>query len=510
MVGLEKILIPVREDELSLEKIQEYLPAIMEVFERNAIKARASYEKFKGQHDILQKQRPYGDIADINNIVVEQHLWAMVNFKCGYNYGNPLEFAKKDTTNEDQMTYFNRYVSSVNFRGLCDNVAEWVYATGTGYLFTRTKKSQDLEYDAPFETFELDVDRASKVYSSYIGENPLFDLVVTPIKKYINTGWTDYCVLSVYTPTAYYEFEYQASLGVGALEPTKAERREYALLPLTEFYAYQSRVGIVESVGSLQDALDQIDSDSLDNINETVNQLMILLNASLGNTPEEKAETLQWVRKNGVMELFDKTKDIKADVKTLTTQLTHADVNVFKNQVKADMYASWGVPLAMSGIKSGNVTQGGSEVSNGWEHAYSTSLKENNNMQLGFRDWLKKILWICNAMPNSKVKNINEGDLEIKYNIARSNNLMTKAQAFTYFVEHDVPYDLALAWCEITGDPHSMGKMIEEYKAKKQAEQDARQEKLTKLQNQGINGGDTENIQRTNSEVAKTQESKSE
>lgn len=509
MVGLEKILIPLKEEDLSLEKIQEYLPAIMEVFDRNARKARANYEKFKGQHNILQKTRPYGDIADINNKVVEQHLWAMVNFKCGYAYGNPLEFAKKQTTDAEQMTYFNRYVSSVNFRGLCDNLAEWVYSTGAGYLFTRTKKSQDLEYDAPFEVIEIDVDMASKVYSSYIGEKPLFDLVVTPIKKYINTGWVDYFILSVYTPNAYYEFEYQTQLGIGSLTPTKTEQRTYELLPLTEFYAYQSRVGIVESVESLQDALDSIDSDSLDNIKETVNQLIILLNAKLGNTEEEKQKTLKAVRENGIMELFDPTKDIKADVKTLTTQLTHADVNVFKNQIKADMYASWGVPLAMSGIKSGNVTQGGSEVSNGWEHAYSTILKENNNMQTGFRDWLKKILWICNAMPDSRVKKLNEGDIEIKYNIARSNNLMTKAQAFTYFVEHDVPYDLALAWCEITGDPHSAGKMIEEYKAKKQAEQDARQEKLAQ-QNQGINGGDTANIQRTNSEVAKTQKNKSE
>ena len=77
MVGLEKILIPLKEEDLSLEKIQEYLPAIMEVFDRNARKARANYEKFKGQHNILQKTRPYGDIADINNKVVEQHLWAM-------------------------------------------------------------------------------------------------------------------------------------------------------------------------------------------------------------------------------------------------------------------------------------------------------------------------------------------------------------------------------------------------------------------------------------------------
>ena len=505
MVGLEKLLIPVREEELTLEKIQEYLPTVMDAFNRNARKARAEYEKFKGQHDILQKVRPNSDTQEINHKVVEQHLWAMVNFKCGYAYGNPLEFAKKETADVNEMSYFNKYMSSVNFRGLCDNVAEWVYTTGAGYLFTQPKKSDDLEYDAPFEIYSMPTDRVAKVYSSYIGEKPLFDLVCTPIKKLINNGVEDYTILSIYTPDMYYEFEYQTQVGAN-LKPTKIEQRNgYKLLPITEFYAYSSRVGMVESLETLQNALDSIDSDSLDNIQETVNQLLIFINAKLGDTNEEKRQTLVDARKNGALEVFDQSKDIHADVKTLVTQLNHTDVNVLKNQLKADMYASWGVPLAMSGIRSGNVTQGGSEVSNGWEHAYSTILKENNNMMTGFRTILRTILWICNKMPDSRVKSLNEGDIEIKYNIARSNNMLTKTQSYGNLVDRDVPPDIALALCELTGDPHSMGKMIEEYKAKKQAEQEAREEKLAR-QNQGINSGDTENIQRTNTEVVKRQE----
>lgn len=505
MVGLEKILIPLREEDLSLEKIQEYLPAIMEVFERNANKSKSFYEKYKGQHNILTKQRPFGDVANINNKVVEQHLWAMVNFKCGYLYGNPLQFAKKDTSYSEEMETYNKYITSVNFRGLCDSIAEYVYSTGVGYLFTQPKKSNDLESKAPFEAFSFMGDRASKIYSSYIGEKPLFDLIVTPIRKYVNSNWVDYYILSVYTPNTYYEFEYQYQVSA-SLKPIKSENRGYTLLPLTEFYAYQSRVGIVESVESLQDALDQIDSDSLDNINETVNQLLILLNAKLGNSPEEKALALRQVRENGIMELFDPSKDIKADVKTLTTQLTHSDVNVFKNQVKADMYATWGVPLAMSGIKSGNVTQGGSEVSNGWEHAYSTGLKESNNMQPCFREWLSKTLWICNNMPDSKVKNLVESDIDIKFNIARSNNMLSKAQSAQYLLELGAPWSYVLDKFEISSDPQTDGKMIEDYIAKNKAEEEAKAERLAQQQNTGINGGDTDDIQRTNTEVVKRQE----
>lgn len=507
MVGLEKLLIPVKEEELTLEKIQEYLPTVMQAFDINRQKVRSEYETYKGCHSVLSKQRPNDDTSDINNKVVEQHLWAMVNFKCGYGYGNPLKFAEKETTNSEQMTFLNRYIESVNFRGLCDKVAEWVYATGVGYLFTQPKSMEDPEYDAPFECYHIESDKCAKVYSSYLGNKPLFDLVVTPIKKFINGAWNvaDYYILSIYTPTAYYEYEYDISISALS-EPQKRESRNgYKLLPLTEFYAYSDKVGMVESLETLQNALDSIDSDSLDNIQETVNQLLIFINAKLGDTNEQKKQTLIDARKNGALEVFDQSKDIKADVKTLITQLNHADVNVLKNQLKADMYASWGVPLAMSGIRSGNVTQGGSEVSNGWEHAYSTILKENNNMMTGFKTWLRTILWICKSMPNCKVTELNEGDIEIKYNIARSNNMLTKTQSYGNLVDRDVPPPIALALCELTGDPQAVGKMIEEYKVKKQAEQDARQERLAQ-QNQGINGSNTENIQRTNTEVVKRQE----
>ena len=277
-------------------------------------------------------------------------------------------------------------------------------------------------------------------------------------------------------------------------ELIKAEDRYgYNLLPLTEFYAYHDRVGIVESCKTAQNALDMIDSNGLDNIQEVVNQMLVIKNALLGTTPEEKRETLTNARKNGVLEIMDNSKELPADVKTLTTQLSHSDVNTIKNQIKADMFGNWGVPLASSNISSGNVTQGGGEISNGWENAYSVILKENNNMLTGFRNLLKQFLWICSNMPNSKVITLNAGDIEIKYNIARSNNLLTKTQSYGNLVDRDVPPDIALELCELTGDPSSIGKMIEEYKAKKQAEAQAEAERVAKLQNQnGINSNNAE------------------
>ncbi|MEE0968218.1 MAG: hypothetical protein U0M06_02450, partial [Clostridia bacterium] len=61
-------------------------------------------------------------------------------------------------------------------------------------------------------------------------------------------------------------------------------------------------------------------------------------------------------------------------------------------------------------------------------------------------------------------------DIDVKYNINRSENLLIKAQAWDYFRE-DVPPEIGLKWIGITNEPDAAGKAIAEYKKQKLAEQ---------------------------------------
>lgn len=496
MVGLTKLQIPLKKDELSLDGIIEYLPTVVNSFIQNSGKIRANYEIYKGAHDILAKQRPFEDDSAINNKVVEQYLWEMVNFKCGYIYGNPLEFAEKGTAKTAEMQAFNDYLVDSDFRSKMDSVAEFVYTTGVGYLFVEPQSGE-----TPYKTIFVESDRAAKVYSSYLDGDPLFDLILTPIKKQIDQGWADYYILSVYTENEYYEFEYNIGISILDTTPTKVQtRRDYKLLPLIEFCAYRDKIGIVESCLSLQNALDVLDSASIDNIEDFVNQMLIILNAGLGKTNDEKADNLRAAKKNGVMVLFDPNKDNKADVKTITLQLRNSDVNTLKNQIKADMFGAWGVPLSGSSISSGNVTQGGAEATNGWENAYNVALKENNNMSAGINEFIKKVLWILTNTPDLPIRTLKFKDIDVKFNIARSNNLQVKTQSFSNLVEHNVPNDIAWATCELSGDPVAIGKRIDEF-VKAQTKLNAQQQA-----NKGNNSGNADNT--GDSEVdGKTQKS---
>ena len=61
MIGLQKITVPLREDELTLENITEYLQSVYSDFYLNSQKIRENYNFYKGEHSVLQKKRRYED-----------------------------------------------------------------------------------------------------------------------------------------------------------------------------------------------------------------------------------------------------------------------------------------------------------------------------------------------------------------------------------------------------------------------------------------------------------------
>ena len=70
MAGVEKILIPIKPRELTIDKVIPYLPTILEKFNKNAVEIRKNYDTYCLQHKILGKKRVHDDDDSINNLVL--------------------------------------------------------------------------------------------------------------------------------------------------------------------------------------------------------------------------------------------------------------------------------------------------------------------------------------------------------------------------------------------------------------------------------------------------------
>lgn len=488
MAGIEKIKIPVKKNELTIQAIEPYLPTVYEKFCDNQKKIQHYWDVFENKHEIEKKTRRYEDDSDINNKVSTPHLWAIVNFKSGYALGNPKEYAQTEEKQTDDIKYLNKYAKSVNLRAVDKNVAVWTYATGVGYYFTEPKSEKyDPETESPFNVWLRPSDTCTKVYSSYNGEEELFDMLVTSYKKIKDGKEKNYILISLYLPNYYYEFECDNTIPNTPkfdqrVSETKA-RTIYKKLPLTEKFANESRIGVVEIGETLQDAIDTIYSNEVDNVQDLVNEMLIFRNCVLGNTPEEKAQNLRDAKRGGALEIKDPNPDIEADVKTLSTKLDHTDVLSLMESIKNELYATCGVPIAISDTSNGGNKQGALQLGNGWENSYDRLLDEINSFLIADYQLLDKMLFICKKDPMSKLNELNTSEVEIKYNPNMTDNIVSKAQALQIFDQCGIPPELSTQWVRVTNDAVTTAKLIRQYRD----ELASKQKVINNTNNQNVN-----------------------
>ena len=83
--GIEKIKIPIKATELTIEAVEPYLDTIFNQFNSNAQKIRKDYDVYRLNSNILGKTRKTGD-TDVNNIVAIPNIRSAIEWKIGYTF----------------------------------------------------------------------------------------------------------------------------------------------------------------------------------------------------------------------------------------------------------------------------------------------------------------------------------------------------------------------------------------------------------------------------------------
>lgn len=477
--SIQQIRIPVRPSELTIEIIEKYLDTVFNKFQNNARRIRRYYDEYCLNHLILNKQRQHKD-SEVNNIVVIPNIRSAINWKTGYILGSPIKYAQSKVDSTEAINYLNKYVRNAKQRSVDKDVATWVYATGVGYYFVEPKsKDFNSEYEAPYELYCRESDTCTKVYSSYNGYAPLFDILYTTQEKVINSVSTETVyVLDIYTPNMVYTYEKSTSNWKLERASTRNINKP---LPLVEKRANTEGIGIIAMSETIQNAFDTIISNGIDCIEETVNEIYVYKNVTLGKTPEEASDKHQKMKKNGAITLFTQNKDAPADLDTLTPKLNITEAQELASFLNGLFHSIVGVPMEMSDTNSGGTTKQGSEVANGYENAYNRALDDINTFLRADTELLEKIMWICKNTAHSKIRGIEASEIDIKYSLNLTDNIATKAQAFGIFIQY-MPPSMALSLTRLSNDAEMQGKEIEEYMKKK-----AKMAQQTQVQTQNNN-----------------------
>ena len=455
--GRTRITIPVSKEDFDLNPlryIKHYLSNVVSQNQTNKEEANQLKDIYKGIQNIWDKTRLNSDTSN-NNKVEINHIFRQVEFKKGFMVGNPINYslAVSDKSTDD-LTYLQKYLRDSNKASLDIDKYEDLYVCGISEQFIVPKTYNfDEENEAPFELYNVEVGDGFKVYANDITKKPLFDVVISEVIDDQFRKQTQYEVYFINNQDGY---TYYALFDSKKVLQKNVVKQPYKFLPLVESELNKNRMGIVELVISIQDGLNAIHSNQIDDIIDFVNAYLVFENQQMGKK-EDWEDKVKTFRKNRAISIKSANPQLPAKVSLLKQTLQHTEINAFYELLKKEMYDIVACPQSSGSVTSGGDTGEARILGNGWESSQNQA-KVDVSYSLQFEyDLLKKILSACREKNVKTINEIYASDVDIKYSINMSNNILTKTQALQNLYSMHVPYEESLAVVGITSDNHGLG-----------------------------------------------------
>lgn len=460
----------IKKSELTGEKIKQILPQVLREHEKNAQEINYLYNYYKGKQPILKKQKNVR--PEINNKVLENHAFEIVEFKKAYVYGEPVQYVQKGEKDNEivnpEISELNKFMESEDKSSKDKELAEWQYICGTAYRWTEIDDEYD-DDEAPFEISTPDPRRTFVVYNSGIKGEQLFSGHYSYFSENLQTEdgkdyTSKYRIITIYTEDKIYEFKQTLSNTFGGYNEIQLIQQE---IPISDTESYkdenyplkikghriieyplnQARLGLIELVITGLNALNRIKSDDLDGIDQFIQSLLVFINQ------EVDLETFKLLVENGAIQVTSSDPSKPADVKLLTSQLLHSETKIVTDDIYNNVLTICGVPR-LNDKPSGGDTGQARLLGEGWTMADERAKQDELSFKKSERQFLKLILGICKY--NSKLKSLKISDIDIKFTRNKSDNLLVKTQGLLTMKQAQVPPDVAFTICGLFSDPNDV------------------------------------------------------
>lgn len=411
--------------------VRDVLSKALHVHAQNQNEIDYLYSYYKGKTPILQKQKEVR--PTINHQICENRANEIVNFKTGYTFGEPIQYILRGEKASliKAVDDLNDYMFVQNKATADRALSDWMHIAGTA--FRMTLPSEDDE-DAPFEFHTLDPRFAFVVYSSGFGNKPLMCV------KYV-TKENNLPVYSVYTKDMYFEIE------EGLIK--KSQPHVLGMLPIIEYPANPARLGAFEIVLPLLDALNEVQSNRLDDVVQYVNSFLALLG---GQIDEDGLKNLEAYKMLCLPE--------GVDAKYLSVAMQQGDIQTLADAIRHSILSICGVP-SQSG-ESASTSDTGSAVilRGGWEQAEARAKSMENEFKKCEKQFLKLVLRIMRDTVGTSLK---VTDIDIKFPQRYVDNILTKTQALQALLTAGIAPQVAIATCGLWNDPTDVYLQSKEY-----------------------------------------------
>lgn len=395
---------------------------------------------------------------EINAKVSENIAGSIVDFKNGYFLTQPAFYTsrKEDAQVNDKVQALNDYLYVSGKQQADNELTDWFHTVGKADLFVRSNDDPDV----PYEAFALDPRCAFVVKSMKPGNKVVYAVHVVVDGDTLHLDvWDRNNVYRLYgtvvgklvTPEPNYVC---TATSVEAIEPNPLGE-----IPIIEYHYNSVYMSAFEAVIPLLDAINKIQSDRMDGIDQFIQSLLIFYNCELGNDADGNPITTQYVREAGAL-FLKSIGENKADVKELSTQIDQGQTQVFVDYLYEQVLHICGMPSTTKGGSSTSDTGLAVELRDGF---FLCSTMARNTEDL-FKKSNKEFDRIVTKILREKgILDISLNDFELNFTRTEVHGAQTKAQAGMAMLQMGYHPIIAFERCGLSPDPVSDYEMSKDY-----------------------------------------------
>ena len=378
---------------------------------------------YKGDQPVHYREKTANE--DINNRVSENHAYELVQFKVGQTYGEPIQFISRrdDDAINKAVDELNDYMADANKQEKDIKAGEWQSATGTSFKAIQFTGDKEL----PFRIVAPNPINTFVIYNEST-EEPM--LAVQELKD--ETG--EHYKLC-------YTKSHECKLKNGKVLDWKLHG--FGDIPIVEYPNNHERLSDIELVIDLLDAINNMQSNRMDSIQQFVEYWVKFVNCEIDK------ETFEEMKLSHALTVKSNNKDNKADVEIMTQELNQSESQVAKKDL-------WDNALAILAIpnKEGNTggdTQGAVELRNGWDFSKTRTKLKDPVVKSAEKRIAKVVLNVIRVKGKEELK-IGIRDFDVQINHSPTDNLVVKCQALQYLLQCGIHPLVAIKTVGLWGD----------------------------------------------------------
>ena len=425
--------------EITAENVVEVLEEAMKLHEKNRSEIDYLWKYFKGEQPILQREKTVR--PEICNKIVENRANEIVSFKVGYLCGEPIQYVGRNC--EEAVTNgvgtLNEYMFLVDKPALDQEVVEWDMIGGTANRMVLANDAYTAESDeAPFEMYTLDPRDSFVVYSNDVKRKRMLGV------KY-NTDDFGQKTFSAYTDAMYF------TIKDGKV--TKQKAHGLGVVPIIEYPANNARLGAFEIVLPLLDAINNIESNRMDGIEQFVQAFVKFINCDISKEDFEALKDLGAIK-------VKSTDGQNADVDIVTNELNQQQTQTLKDDAYQAVLTICGMPNRNGGSSTSDT---GSAVllRDGWSLAESRAKDSELMFKRSEKEVLRLVLKLCSGLADLDLK---LKDIDMKFTRRNYDNIQSKSQVLVSMLQQPKIHPLlAFTHCGLFSDPESAYTMSNDY-----------------------------------------------